>query len=117
MKTKFVRIALPRILNYLLYALSCFMAGTGLALVIKLPPGSRGGHGLTMLGLNRHEWGDLHFYAGLLLLALARVHLGLHWSWLKKALQSVRGGIGWMGLAAGLVLLVLPLLFPVVEGR
>lgn len=110
---RFYRLWLPRILNYGLYCSFCFIAGTGLALTYKLPPGSRGGRGLTMWGMNRHEWGDLHFYVGVLMIALVLTHVILHWGWLKNALKAAKAKLGYLGLFAGLVLFVLPLLIPV----
>ena len=110
---KFVRLIIPRWLNYIMYLLGCFMIGSGLALEYKLPPGSRGGHGLEMLGWNRHEWGDLHFYVGLVLGGLVVAHLALHWSWLKNALKAIKGRVGWLALGLGFAVLALPLLLPV----
>ena len=61
-----------RLNNILLYLGFSFLLGTGLLLVFRLPPGSRGGHGLTMLGLSRHEWGDLHYWVALGMVAIRR---------------------------------------------
>jgi len=54
------RTFLPRLLNALLWLVFCAMAGTGLLLAFRLPSGSRGGRGLSALGMARHEWGDWH---------------------------------------------------------
>lgn len=113
-RPKFMRLILPRVLNYVMLLMGAFLAGSGLAMVYKLPPGSRGGRGLTMLGMDRHEWGDLHFYVGLCMIVLVVVHLALHWGWLKNALRSIKGGVGWMGLALGAAIFIFPLLLPVV---
>lgn len=34
---------------------------------------------LTLLGLDRHDWGAIHLYLGFLLLALLVLHIVLHW--------------------------------------
>jgi len=34
------------------------------------------------MGLHRHDWGDIHFYLSILLLALLVLHLYLNWSWI-----------------------------------
>ena len=34
---------------------------------------------LTLLGLDRHDWGTIHLYLGFLLLALLVLHIVLHW--------------------------------------
>jgi hypothetical protein len=68
------------------------LAGTGSIMRWVLPPGSGGGRGYgfrggrgpgpggeqvkQLLGLGRHDWGDIHF-------ALVLVHLALHWTWIK----------------------------------
>lgn len=61
---------------------------TGLGLALVLPPGSRGS---TVAGWTRHDWGDLHFYAALALLAAAAVHVTLHWNWVCNVLARLLG--------------------------
>jgi len=72
-------------LNYIvdLFALLVMlgMVGTGLLIKYQLPPGSRGGHGMTLWGLDRHEWGDVHFWLAVALAALLVLHVALHWTW------------------------------------
>lgn len=112
-RNRFFRLTLPRIVNYLLFCGGSFLLGTGLALETRLPPGSRGGHKLRMLGLDRHEWGDLHFYVGLSMATLVLIHLALHWGWLKNALKSASAKLGYAGLAIGFLLFLVPLILPV----
>ncbi len=73
------------ILNYIVDALALLvmlaMVVTGLWLKYVLPPGSRGGQGLSLWGLTRHEWGDVHFWLALALAALVLLHVALHWGW------------------------------------
>lgn len=72
-------------LNYLVDALALVvmlgMIATGLLIKYQLPPGSRGGHGLTLWGLDRHEWGDVHFWMAVALAVLLVLHVALHWTW------------------------------------
>ena len=35
---------------------------------------------LSLLGLDRHDWGAIHLYLGFLLLALLVLHIVLHWN-------------------------------------
>jgi hypothetical protein len=35
---------------------------------------------LLFLGMNRHQWGDIHLYLGFTLLALLTLHIILHWN-------------------------------------
>lgn len=56
------------------------MIATGYLLRYPLPPGSNKSHSLW--GLTRHQWGDIHFWISLGLLAVLLVHLALHWNWI-----------------------------------
>ncbi len=73
------------ILNYIVDALALLimlaMVVTGLWLKYVLPPGSRGGQGLPLWGLTRHDWGDVHFWLAVALAALVLLHVALHWGW------------------------------------
>jgi len=75
------------------------LAATGAILKWVLPPGSGYGHGAgrglgnrlnrgagpeELLGMTRHEWGEVHFYIAASLIAVLAIHLVLHWSWIKN---------------------------------
>jgi hypothetical protein len=62
---------------------------TGLTVTYLLPPGSRGGHGLTLWGLSRHDWGDVHFWLAISVVALFWLHVALHWTWVIVVVQRV----------------------------
>jgi hypothetical protein len=99
-----------RTVNLLHYLCGCFLLGTGLTLTLRLPPGTGGQ--LAVLGLSRHEWGDLHFYVALFITALVLAHLALNWAWMRKI---AAGRNRWRllgGLAAGAVVVLVPLLAP-----
>jgi len=78
-----------------------FLAGTGAILRWILPPGSGGGHGYgfrggrepaevrDLLGLGRHDWGDVHFVLAIVFLCLILTHLALHWTWIKTCGRSI----------------------------
>jgi hypothetical protein len=55
------------------------MLTSGLLIRYVLPPGT--GRWLAVGGMNRHEWGDIHFYLALLLCAILLTHVSLHWQW------------------------------------
>ncbi|MFU8848916.1 MAG: DUF4405 domain-containing protein, partial [Opitutales bacterium] len=78
---------------------------TGALLTWKLVPGSRGGRGLTVLDLSRHEWGDIHFWMGVICVAATMTHLILNWAWLKKIASSGKAWRLGAGLLAGAVLI------------
>lgn len=104
---------LRRILNLLLWLNVCLLGGTGALLYWRLPPGSRGGHGLSLFGLDRHEWGDLHAIAGWVFAGLILAHLWMAWRWLKNAAAGKRLWPVIGGLAAGLAIPAFFLLTPV----
>ena len=83
-----------------MYVTMCMVAGTGLLLHYRLVPGSRGGHGLSLLGLSRHEWGTYHLWAAYLLLALVLVHIALNYAFIKNCIAAKRT---WVLVALGLI--------------
>lgn len=84
------------------------LVATGAIMKWTLPPGSgggghgygygfRGGRGLgpgggqvkQLLGLGRHDWGDIHFILALVFIFLILVHIALHWPWIKTCAKSI----------------------------
>ncbi|MFP4069982.1 MAG: DUF4405 domain-containing protein [Opitutales bacterium] len=96
---------LMRATNLLLYLSFCALVGTGALLTWKLIPGSRGGGGLRVLDMSRHEWGDLHFWCGVVFLAATIAHLLLNWAWLKKIASSGKRWRLALGLGLGLAII------------
>ncbi len=92
-------------LNFIVDALGfadlLFLATTGVIMRWVLPPGSGGGHARgfrggrppaeanDLLGLGRHDWGNIHFVLALLFVLLILVHLVLHWTWIKTCGKSI----------------------------
>lgn len=107
---------MPRVLNGLLWLVFCGMSGIGLLLAFRLPPGSRGGQGLSVLGLGRHEWGDWHTWLGYAFLALVAVHLAMHWRWFWQVAARKRGWPLVAGFGVGVALMVVLLFQPVSRG-
>jgi mono/diheme cytochrome c family protein len=72
------------------------MLATGYILRFPLPPGSN--KYLTLWGLTRHEWGDIHFWISLGLLGVVLLHVCLHWQWLaisvKRRLSRTKAAPG-----------------------
>ena len=56
-------------------------AWTGLLMRYILPPGQGRGRSWSLWGLNRHDFGDIHFYLALIFIILIFIHLWLHWAW------------------------------------
>lgn len=104
-----------RTVNYLLYLSMCGLIGTGALLTWKLPPGSRGGRGLSVLDMDRHQWGDIHFWIAVVCVGLTACHLLLNWQWIWKIAASkykwrILGGFA-LGLIIILGIYALPLHF------
>ena len=99
-------------INFAMYCAGLLVTGTGLALAWKLPHGSQG-RGTTLLGLSRHEWGDVHLWAGVFLAAAIVVHLVLHWRWIWQVASRRVPWKAWAGIALPMIaclgLLALPM--------
>jgi hypothetical protein len=122
------RTALNAAIDAVAYAGFVFLGTTGLMLRYQLPPGSGRMHGMgsgagaagreitTVWGFTRHEWGSIHYWAALGLLAILAVHLILHWKWIICVLRGrphsdVSGRRFALGVA-GLLLVTLLALSP-----
>lgn len=67
------------------------MIATGLVIRFVLPAGS--GSRMELWGLNRHGWGDWHFWLAVGLGAVVLVHIALHWAWVwAVGARMARGG-------------------------
>jgi hypothetical protein len=73
------------IIDALMFLVMMAMAGLGFLMNYVLIPGRESWikYGrkvnLTLLGWDRHDWGDLHLYLGFTLLGLLVLHIILHW--------------------------------------
>lgn len=86
-------------LNFIINALMffCMSAITGIGLLIKytLISGqeqiSKYGRNdkLLLLGLNRHEWGEIHLIIGFILIGLLILHIILHWKVIKSVYERL----------------------------
>jgi hypothetical protein len=104
------------------------LATTGMLLAYRLPPGSGeregfgGGRGESqrsidlLWGYTRHEWGDVHYWMAIALMAVLALHLFLHWSWIvgivrgkPSSASPYRLALGALGLVSVVVLSLIPL--------
>ena len=106
------------IIDTLAYAAFVVLAMTGVIMYFILPPGS--GRGMTIWGWDRHDWGDIHFWAAVSFFGLLVVHLILHWKWIVSVLKgSPRNAsrsrflLGATGLIAIILISLAPVLSPV----
>jgi hypothetical protein len=105
------------------------LATTGMLLAYRLPPGSGGREGYgggrgesqrsidVLWGFTRHEWGDVHYWLAIALMAVLALHLFLHWNWIVGVVRGkpssaspLRLALGAVGLVSVVVLSALPLL-------
>ncbi len=91
---------------------------TGVLMRYILPPGS--GHYTTIWGLDRHAWGDIHFWVAVVFFSILVLHLVLHWAWVVQVVahkpregSGFRAGIGIVGLVAIIAIASSPLFTPV----
>jgi len=68
------------------FAAFVFLAATGVLIRYVLPPGS--GHISSLWGMDRHEWGQIHFWIAVALFAVLAFHLLLHWRWIVCTIQG-----------------------------
>jgi len=99
------------IIDAMAFAAFVFLSATGILIHWVLPPGS--GRFSALWGMDRHEWGELHFWIAVILMASLGFHLFLHWRWILgmvkgrphaesgiRAALAVVGVIALIGLAA-----------------
>jgi len=106
------------IIDLVAFVAFLFLTTTGVLLRYLLP--ERSGHWKTILGLNKHEWGTLHFWIAVVLLLVLALHLLQHKKFIhnvfrgrNKEKMSVRIALGIIGLIAIILLAMLPLISPV----
>ncbi|MBN2142201.1 DUF4405 domain-containing protein [Candidatus Woesearchaeota archaeon] len=63
-------------------------AVTGMLLFIFMPSGVRQGRLQEFLGVTKETWTFYHDWAGIIMIALALVHLILHWNWIVCMTKS-----------------------------
>lgn len=113
------RKSLNFIIDSVAFVILMVMTSTGLLMRYYLPPGLCDKRH-TMLGLQRHEWGDLHFWLALVFFSLMALHIFLHWRWIVGVVKGkpgegsgLRAAMGIFGLVMVVALSATPLLFPV----
>lgn len=103
-------------LDGVLAALAGALLSTGLLLKFVLP-GCRSG---SVLGMDRHAWGEVHFWLSLAMLAALTLHLIWHRAWIAACWRRFVGSgrsVKSLALVALLVtVIVLPFLLPVERG-
>ncbi len=90
------------------------MTTSGVLMRYLLPPGS--GYFSTIWGLDRHQWGGVHFWVSIGFFSVLALHLFLHWRWIvcvvsggKQESSGYRAGLGLVGLLTVIALASAPL--------
>jgi len=91
------------------------LTSTGVLLRYVLPPGS--GRLTTLWGLERHGWGEVHFWISMGFLACLAIHLVVHRRWIVSVVRgrprqgsALRVALGVIGLLAVLAAAAAPFL-------
>lgn len=97
------------------FATFVLLTSTGVLLRYVLPPGS--GRHTTIWGLDRHDWGQIHFWISMAFLAFLAVHLLVHRRWIVSVVRGrpregsgLRVALGVVGLVAVLAAAAAPFL-------
>jgi hypothetical protein len=102
--------------------MASFVAVFGLVLTgglihFVLPAGT--GRRLAVLGMNRHDYGEIHFWLAVAAVALLVLHIALHWTWvccivaqafgrtMPSPRRSVAYGAGFFALSCAAIVLLL----------
>jgi len=92
------------------------LVSTGIMMKYTLLPGSRRGanSATSLMGLDRHTWGDVHFWASMVFVTAIMLHLVLHWSWItgmfKKFLNVRPWGVVVPALVLPIVIAFIPMM-------
>lgn len=101
------------IIDAIAFVAFLFLTATGILIRYVLPPGS--GHFSTLWGMDRHDWGQIHFWIAVVLLTGLALHLVLHWRWIIRMVQgcpreglNIRVALALIGLLGLLGLALVP---------
>lgn len=115
---KMKRSTLGNIIDVMAFVGFIFLTTTGILMHYILPAGSK--RFKAIWGMDRHDWGNIHFWISVCFLCVLAVHLILHWRWLvniltgrKREGSRYRFGLGIIGLLGIVAFAVSPLVSPV----
>jgi hypothetical protein len=78
------------VVDSVMFAAIMLLSATGVLMRYVLPPGS--GHFSQLWGMDRHQWGQIHFWIAVVLMSTVALHLLLHWHWVACMVEGRPGG-------------------------
>jgi hypothetical protein len=106
------------VVDVLAFVAFVLLTATGGLVHYILPPGS--GRFSTLWGMDRHDWGQVHFWIAVFLLVSLGLHLFLHWRWIVSVVKGrpregsgPRVSLAVVGVLALVGLASIPLFAPV----
>lgn len=108
------KVAVNTIIDAFSFLLFSCLVSTGILIAFRLPPGSGQ---LNILGLTRHQWGDLHLALAIAFIALVIAHLYLHRTWITSIFRRdnktiIRAGMFTILVLLPAVLIAMPIAVP-----
>lgn len=79
------------LLDALLFVDVTSLVAIGLILSFVVPSGQGPEGSKFFMGIHRHDWGDIHFFLGLLMIGLLALHVWLNWAWVLSTTKSTFG--------------------------
>ncbi|MBR4596997.1 MAG: DUF4405 domain-containing protein [Opitutales bacterium] len=104
-----MKTALRRITDFILYFSFCFLLGSGFMMKFSFVKGMKG---MTVLGLSKPQWCDLHFFIAMAMLAALVLHMALNASWIYKVGSFSKKWLAIIVVALGVALALLLSLCP-----
>lgn len=107
-------------LNFVIDAMAfisfVLLTSTGVLVHYVLPPGS--GRFSILWGMDRHQWGQLHYWISIVMMVCLGLHLLLHWKWVVAMIKGrpreegpgIRIALSVVGVIALIALAVIPFL-------
>jgi hypothetical protein len=80
------RLRMNILVDAVAFAAMLLLVATGILMRYVLPPGS--GRFLALWGMDRHGWGDIHFWIAVTLVTTVALHVVLHWSWVVGVVKG-----------------------------